>query len=124
MRTTILVLGRLTVAAAVFVMACLVVFPAAKQSVAPRFFTFETDEFWLNLHHFLYVLGRAEAKTPDSTEAAVAGAPREAMRGLQGLSRDEQMTWAGVVTAYAAGLSLKSNLDAPMTSVTRALAGI
>src|SRR5262249_53343050 len=90
----------------------------------PAFFTFETDEFWLNLHHFLYVLGRAEAKTPDSTEAAVAGAPREAERGLKGLTPDEQMTWAGAVSAYATGLSLRSNLEAPMTSVTRALAGI
>jgi len=124
MKTTSLVLIRLSVATAVLVMTCLVVFPAAQQSVAPRFFTFETDEFWLNLHHFLYVLGRAEAKTPDSMEAAVAGAPREAERGLQGLTRDEQMTWAGAVSAYAAGLSLRSNLEASMTSVTRALAGI
>ena len=102
-------------------MASLLVFP---QAPAPRFFTFETDEFWLNLHHFLYVLGRAEAKTADSSEAAVAGAPPEAERGRQGLTREEQMTWAGAVTAYAVGLSLKSNLDQPMSSATRALAGI
>jgi hypothetical protein len=124
MKRTNLVLIRLSGASAVFVMACLLVFPAPQQNVSPRFFTFETDEFWLNLHHFLYVLGRAEAKTPDASEAAVAGAPQEAVRGLQGLTRDEQMTWAGAVAAYAAGLSLRSNLEPAMTSVTRALAGI
>ena len=95
-----------------------------QQSVSPRLFTFETDEFWLNLHHFLYVLGRAEAKMPDAGETSVAGAPREAERGLQGLTREEQTTWAAAVSAYASGLSLKSNLDAAMTTVTRALVGI
>src|SRR5215470_16286209 len=102
---------RLTFAAAVLVMACLSVFPAEsrQQSASPRLFTFETDEFWLNLHHFLYVLGRAEAKMPDAGETSVASAPREVERGLQGLTREEQMTWAGAVSAYASGLSLKSN---------------
>jgi len=118
-----LVLIRVSSVMAVLAMACLLVF-SASQSASPKFFTYETDEFWLNLHHFLYVLGRAEAKTPDSTEAAVVGVPREAERGLQGLTRDEQTIWAGAVTEYAKGLSLKSNLDQPMTSVTRSLAGI
>ena len=115
---------RLAGVAAVLVLAAAVTPVSAQQSVSPRLFTFETDEFWLNLHHFLYVLGRAEAKTPDSTEAAVAGAPREAERGLQGMTREEQMTWAGAVTAYATGLSLKSNLEEAMASVTRALAEV
>ena len=35
--------------------------PAAPSS--PGIIKFYTDDFWLNLHHFLYVLGRAEAKT-------------------------------------------------------------
>ena len=37
-------------------------------------FRFESDGFWLNLHHFLYVLGRAEAKIADAKREAVAGA--------------------------------------------------
>ena len=37
--------------------------PVRAPAAQPTFFTFETDEFWLNLHHFLYVLGQAEAKT-------------------------------------------------------------
>src|SRR5690242_2652612 len=104
-----LVLTGLSGSAAILVTACLLVFPVtevgSQQSTSPRFFTFETDEFWLNLHHFLFVLGRAEAKTQDSTEPAVAGAPRESERGMQGLTREEQMMWAGAVSAYAAGLS-------------------
>lgn len=31
-------------------------------------FVFKTDEFWLNLHHFLSVLGRAANKTADASE--------------------------------------------------------
>ncbi len=38
-------------------------------------FVFHTGEFWLNLHHFLYVLGRAENKERDTSREAVAGAP-------------------------------------------------
>jgi hypothetical protein len=40
-------------------------------------FRFESNEFWLNLHHYLYVLGRAQAKTRDSSREAVAGAPAD-----------------------------------------------
>ena len=98
--------------------------PAAAQRPAPSpLFTFETDEFWLNLHHFLYVLGRAEAKMPDASRPAVAGAPGEAERGLRGLTADEQSAWAGAVGTYATGLSLKSTLEDPMPAITRTLAG-
>ena len=76
---------------------------SAAQAAAPPIFRITTDEFWLNLHHFLYVLGRAEAKTGDSTRDAVAGAPREAERGLASLTADEKRVWAESVTAYATG---------------------
>ena len=49
-----------------------------------------TDQFWLNLHHFLYVLGRAQAKTGDAKREAVADAPSENARGLEKLTADEQ----------------------------------
>ena len=39
-------------------------------------FRLQADGFWLNLHHFLYVLGRAEAQMPDRQRRAVAAAPR------------------------------------------------
>jgi hypothetical protein len=88
-------------------------------------FRIETDEFWLNLHHFLYVLGRAEAKTTDSSRAAVAGAPADADRGLIGLTDEERRRWREAVTAYATGPSLKDAVfDDPLPAITGALSGV
>lgn len=96
---------------------------AAQQPDTKPIFRPETDEFWLNLHHFMYVLGRAESKTNDSSRAEVADAPAEAERGLAALNEDERKLWRDAVTAYAAGLSLKDAVfDQEMSSVTRALA--
>ncbi len=93
--------------------------------IPPPIFRITTDEFWLNLHHFLYVLGRAEAKTSDSTRDAVAGAPGEAERGMKDLTVDERRVWAESVTAYAKGLSLKDAVrGAPMPAVTAAMANL
>jgi hypothetical protein len=85
-------------------------------------FSFESDESWLNLHHFLYLLGRAEAKMPDAGEG-VALATADAERGLKNLSDDERKTWGAAVTTYASGFS---KLDAvrgePFPAITAALA--
>ena len=74
------------------------------QTPAPVF-RFETDGFWLNLHHFLYVLGRVEAKMPDVTREAVAGAPADEAAGLALLTDVERQTWRDAVSSYANGLS-------------------
>jgi hypothetical protein len=88
-------------------------------------FQFETDEFWLNLHHFLYVLGRAEAKTSDASRPAVAGAPADAERGPAVLTDEERALWRQGVTAYATGLSRKDAVfDESLSSVARALADV
>lgn len=80
--------------------------PAPAQAAAPAaIFRFETGEFWVNLHHFLYVLGRHEAGEGDAAREAVAGAPADAEAGLTGLSADEQRRWRQAVSAYATGLS-------------------
>jgi hypothetical protein len=89
-----------------------------------QLFTFETDELWLNLHHFLYVLGRAEAKLPDATEPSVVHAPEEMQRGLGGLTPEERDAWAGAVRFYAAGPSRQSSLDDPMLAIARTLADL
>jgi hypothetical protein len=68
-------------------------------------FRFESDGFWLNLHHFLYVLGRVEAKMPDITRDAVAGAPADEAEGLKALSEAERAQWRDAVRAYASGFS-------------------
>jgi hypothetical protein len=97
---------------------------ARPQAVPPStIFRIETDEFWLNLHHFLYVVGRAQAKTGDAKREAVADAPAEAERGLRTLTAEEQSTWRDVVTSYASGLSLKDAIrEDPMPTVTATLA--
>lgn len=68
-------------------------------------FRFTTDGFWLNLHHYLYVLGRVEAKMPDIKREAVAGAPADEAEGLQSLSESERAQWRDAVTAYASAFS-------------------
>jgi hypothetical protein len=93
----------------------------AAQSSTP-IFRFETDGFWLNLHHFLYVLGRVEAKMPDIQREAVAGAPADEAEGLKALSAAERQTWREAVTVYASGLSkLETVFDRALYDVTNAV---
>ena len=84
----------------------------AAQGASP-IFRFETDGFWLNLHHFLYVLGRAELEMPDSRREAVAGAVADQERGLQGLNDAEQKLWRDAVTYYARNWSRKELVFEP-----------
>jgi len=89
---------------------------------ASPIFRFTTDGFWLNLHHFLYVLGRAEAQMPDRQRRAVAAAPSEQTAGLAALTGAEQEAWAEVVTAYAAGPSRKDLVfDRELVALTTAI---
>ena len=97
---------------------------AAPQTPRPvPIFSLESDEFWLNLHHFLYLLGRAEAKVPDPPRGGIPLATADAERGIKSLTDEERRTWAAAVTAYASGLS---RLDAvrgePFATITAALA--
>jgi hypothetical protein len=89
---------------------------------ATPIFRFETDGFWLNLHHYLYVLGRVEAKMPDIRRDAVAGAPADQAEGLRVLSEAEQQVWREAVSFYATGLSrLDTVFDAGLVEVTNQL---
>lgn len=93
-----------------------------KQSGNP-IFGFHTDEFWLNLHHFLYVLGRAENKTRDASRAAVANAPADQEQGLARLTAAEQAIWREAVSSYAKELSKKDLVfDDLLPGITNALA--
>lgn len=86
-------------------------------------FRFETDEFWLNLHHFLYVLGRAQNNTPDATREAVAHAPQDSQQGLAKLTPIEQETWHRAIAFYAASLSRKDLVfDDPLPALSISLA--
>ena len=80
------------------------------------------DPFWLNLHHYLYVLGRAQADFRDSRRRAVAGAPADQAEGLKALDEGEQRAWQNAVTAYAKGPSTRDVLfDGDMVALGRAL---
>ncbi len=95
----------------------------AKRSDTNPIFVFHTDEFWLNLHHFLYVLGRAENKETDAAREAVSGAPADQESGLGKLNANEQKIWREAVASYAAGPSKKDIVfDDPMPAVTKSLA--
>jgi hypothetical protein len=69
---------------------------------APEF-VFES-RFWPNLHHFLYVLGRAESGAADRMRAAVAGAPLDTA-GFGALGEADRGAWRDVVAYYAREIS-------------------
>src|SRR6185436_10890249 len=86
-------------------------------------FVFHSDEFWLNLHHFLYVLGRSANKERDTSREAVIHAPEDQARGLAGLKPKDQQIWREAVAAYAAGPSKKDLVfDDPLPDITITLA--
>jgi hypothetical protein len=85
-------------------------------------FRFEADGFWLNLHHFLYVLGRAQNHAPDAQRSAVVNAPADQEAGLKGLSESHRMNWDSAVRFYAGGLSKKDAIfDQDLIAVTNAM---
>jgi hypothetical protein len=96
---------RIAAAAAIVLTASIAISPTAQTPAASAMFRFSADDMWLNLHHFLWVLGRAENKAPDAGRVSVAGAPVESAAGLAGLSDAEQAAWRNAITAYAATLS-------------------
>jgi hypothetical protein len=81
--------------------------------------------FWINLHQFLYVLGRAHAKTPDSERRAVSGAPADEAGRLALLSDADRQSWQRAVTEYAAGLSRKDAVfDEPLVALEKQLVAL
>jgi len=77
------------------------------QQAAP--FRFTPDAFWLNLHQFLYVLGRAHSNAPDATRTAVVTAVPDEERGLKDMSAEDAGNWRRAVELYTSGAS---SLDA------------
>src|ERR1043166_8124074 len=97
--------------------------PSPKGQTPKAIFVYHTNEFWLNLHHFLYVLARAENKERDATREAVANAPADQATGLATLSASEQETGRKAVASYASGAAKKDLVfDDPLAAVTNALA--
>jgi len=85
-------------------------------------FRFEADGFWLNLHHFLYVLGRAQNGAPDAKRSAVERAPADQVEGLKGLNEADRKAWADAVTFYANGPSKQDAIfDLGLIDITNAM---
>lgn len=95
----------------------------AAQTVNAGIVNFYSDDFWLNLHHFLYVLGQSEAKMPNWQRAAVADAPIDQDKSLSGLTPEEQKIWREAVAAYVAGPSRRDAIsDRVLVTLTGTLA--
>jgi hypothetical protein len=96
---------------------------AQTRSTAKPIFLFHADELWLNLHHFLYVLGRDEAQMRDRTRRAVARAPADAENGMAALTPEEQQAWKQAVSFYAKGPSRHDAVfDEPAIATVASLA--
>jgi hypothetical protein len=91
--------------------------PATPAAAQGQIFRIETGEFWLNLHHFLYVLGRHEAGERDAQREAVVGAPADEARGIARLNQVEQDRWRRAVQWYARGLSRRDPVFDPRLPV-------
>jgi hypothetical protein len=97
--------------------------PSPPSSFRTALFRFQPDEFWLNLHHFLYVLGRSVAKMSDASRDAVVHAPAESTRGLAALDEADKKAWMTAMAFYAAGPSRNDAIsDDSLAAITRALA--
>ena len=78
--------------------------------------------FWVNLHHFLYVLGRARNNAPDSRREAVVKAPAD-IEGLAERPETERAAWDASIRDYAGGLSTRDAIfDDGLIDITRKLA--
>jgi hypothetical protein len=90
---------------------------------AQPIFVFSTDEMWLNMHHFLYVLARAELGQPDANRESVIQAPADASSALQGATEQERRTWREAVSFYTGGMGGKDLVfDQRLAATTIALA--
>ena len=74
-------------------------------------FALHTDDVWLNLHQFLYVLGRHEVQHPDRMRRAQVNAPNDEAAGLAALTPAEQREWRKAVTYYARNLSRRDTVS-------------
>lgn len=96
--------------------------PATPETAAGKpLFTFRSS-LWINLHHFLYVLGRAQNAAPDSRRAAVVNAPADT-QGFEILSAGERQAWEHALAYYRKEVSPKDAVfDPGLIAMTNALA--
>jgi hypothetical protein len=84
-------------------------------------FTFRND-FTVNLHHFLYVLGRARSGTADSKREAVRHVIED-VEGVDALSKPELQAWDDAISFYRQTLSGKDAVfDGGLVAITQKIA--
>lgn len=84
-------------------------------SAGKPLFTFRSTP-WINLHHFLYVLGRAKNGTRDSHRSAVAEAPAEG-------AESSDAAWESAIAYYQKNVSpLDAVFDDSLIRIANALA--
>jgi len=88
---------------------------------APAIFAFQTDDFWLNLHHFLYALGVIEAKLPDADSPALTPARLDMEQGLRRVGEQQRRLWSEIVSSYALQWSRSLPNSEPAAGIVRAL---
>jgi hypothetical protein len=111
---------RLRLVAAAIAVACPLA--AAKPSPSPPI-VFRIG-FWNNLHHFLYVLGRAKNGAPDAQREAVVKAPAE-LAALARRPEADRAAWQAAIDFYAAGPSTQDLVfDKELIATTQKVASI
>jgi hypothetical protein len=90
-------------------------------SAGKPLFTFRST-LWVNLHHFLYVLGRARNDTRDSHRAAVVNAPADT-QSFESLTAKEREIWERAIAYYQKDVSpMDAIFDRDLIDITNALA--
>lgn len=123
--TTLILVALLALAPSwrVYVDAASTMNVATQPRVEP--FQIYTDDFWLNLHQFLYALGVHEAGLPTRTRRAIVNAPVESQAALDRLTPQERAQWAGAVRFYAAGPSARDLVfDRDLVRITDTLTAL
>jgi hypothetical protein len=92
-------------------------------TAAERLFTFR-QSLWLNLHHFLHVLGRARNNEADSRRGAAAAAIGDGQRILD-LPEQDRIIWDKGVAAYANSVSKKDLIfDRSLSLLTKSIGDV
>jgi hypothetical protein len=90
---------------------------------ADTLFAFKSN-FWVNLHHFLYLLARAHRGAGDSANPAVLDAPGDTA-GLGSLTTKERAGWARALAYYDTALAGRDiSFDSTIVDVNYALSGM
>jgi hypothetical protein len=90
-------------------------------SAGKPLFTFR-NALWVNLHHFLYVLGRARNDTRDSRRAAVVNAPADT-HGFESLRVKDRAIWERAIAYYQKDVStMDAIFDRDLIAIANALA--